>query len=719
MPRIREYTQQVSVSGPQASGRASAGDFGAGLGEGLASFGRAVSTSGEAVGEIDDRFAAFDAEKKAAAAQGLWKERLDQLKKKHSEELASTPIDQDAPDFTEEFKKEYGAWHEKTVTGISNPKAQRLLDTRLASLQSNLTDNAISYEATERAKWQTNGLKEIFDKGENAIRSDPSSRDSVIETNARLVNAMPYGDALTKKEIIRKETQRAWDADLDSRVATLETNPHARPEDVRVLLAHAKDKSKGWQGNMTPEKYDATLTRLQKLEKLIKDKSQQEYVAGFDEAMDQIEVTGADAGRYTAEEIKKNVADPIVANRMVKRQAMSRAIGKEAVWVKDAPDSEIMARLDPAKVNEQLSTSKEFHRDYGAVQAATKAFHNRLQQWKDDRVGYTLGVSAAAKNSYEQYAKNPSIETAKVYADTVMAEQRRLSPGSRPAILTDAMAQQVKAQFEAVPRNEQGAAQAVGVLQSHMQTWGPQYWPQVVSDLRASKALTDEQYVAASLFDKPQYRYVAEDLLKASLVKEDDLVKSIPGDGARKAARDAAIGALQPLRGTLMHMADGQESYSAFENALTKLVLFKGYQSGADKSGDAEDLARKIVLDSYHPIDGESYRVPVSQDIDSVKSAASSVLRNLHKYDFASLPRDLDGLRPGDAKERYISSLQINGKLVNNGDAGLRLIDERGRQVYSNDGGKPKALAWTWGDLEAMALEEKEKAPKRRFFLGD
>ena len=105
--------------------------------------------------------------------------------------------------------------------------------------------------------------------------------------------------------------------------------------------------------------------------------------------------------------------------------------------------------------------------------------------------------------------------------------------------------------------------------------------------MRREKAINETQYVAATMLGDPAKKWFAEDLVRASVSRLEDLTKQIPVEGAVKNAQQAAVESLRPFTDTLNGLADGPEIKADFITALTQYQLYKGAQAGDDLSGKA------------------------------------------------------------------------------------------------------------------------------------
>lgn len=697
MARIREYSRQVAATGPIDAPRRSAQETN--IGGGLLDASQGIERAGDTLQKIKQEKDAFESNKLIAQGNSYWSEQM--VERQKSAQAG-------APQFTETFQKDFDEWKNSQLEQAPSTTSRRNMELQFERMKNGLTEHATAFEARAYGQKQAQDLETQFGKDENFVRANPAMRDQTLSAGEHLINTTPFWDNQTKEKVRTEYKQKIWDRSLDGTVTQYENGNAFGPKAtfdqkmraVDAEIGRLKSNKEGWQSNVSPGQYDQSLTRLENLKKNLKDRQQDLVFLEFEDRMNQIEVTGQDHGKFTADWIRGNVEDPLQAAKMIKRQETARAVGQQVAWVKDAPDTEIVSKIQ--SMQSGLGSSDKPGRDMGALQGAIQAASRRAQAWKDDQVGYTLQVSSTAKSAYDAFAQNPNPQSANEYASVVSTEQKRLSPNSLPALLPDTHIQTIAQQIQSIGQTEQGASDALTTLQSQQAIWGKN-WPTVVRDLKNGKALNDVQYVAASMLDNPRATYLAQDLMRASVLKDEDLVKQIAGEGVTNNAKQAVVEALAPLRRTLDSMADGQEIYQSYEKALTRLVLYKGAWAGEDMSGQAEEYARKIVLDNYEFKD--SYRIPRNQPVATIENGVDKAMLAVEKEQLA-MPADLDGLLDADSQERYKTNTLSFGRFVTNGDeSGVHMVDEHGRPVQVLRKGQKVPLRYSWDDLKTLGAE--------------
>jgi len=590
------------------------------------------------------------------------------------------------------------------------------LDVSYARLHMKAFSTATEWEAKAGAEKQKTDLMQVFDLNRNTVRANPTKAAELAEATRNLISKAPGFDETLKQKWMQQETQALFDTAMEAEVTRLETDKGVTSGKVKNYLAGFASEESPWMTNASAEAFARNHTRLQRLNETLATKEQHYVDQNFKEEIDQIAATGHDKGAYTESWIRANIADPLKAESMVKQQAIARNAGRGMAFVKDAPLPAVKAKLK--ELEAQRINTNDFHLVEAEYTAIKQSMERRNQEFANDQVGYVKKVSDVVKSNYSMMNevladKNLDMgtkqEAVSRYYETLKTEQQKLYPGITPTLLDKEQVGQIKMQLERVSKDEKGAVEALEVLQTQMQLAGNN-WPIVARDLRAGKALTDSQYIAATMAYKPEYRYVAEDLMRASTIKIQD--KDLP-KGAAKQIQTAVDQALAPLKPTLDSLADGPEILMAYKNGITEAVKFKAATgANVDISALATDYANKTVLESYHF--EKTYRIPKNQNIQAIKSNANSILKSLDTLPI-KVPEFMPGAdgwspRPEDSEKLYRDSLRRHGRLVNRGDdRGLRLIDEHGRQVLDVRG---EPLSWDWSELQNVAITEAERAER-------
>lgn len=298
------------------------------------------------------------------------------------------------------------------------------------------------------------------------------------------------------------------------------------------------------------------------------------------------------------------------------------------------------------------------------------------------------GGNAGVVAAYQKFLKKPSPENFAAYADVSTAEQRRLYPDDQPHVVTKYMADNLATQLSTVTKDKAGAAQTTAVLQQYAALFGS-HWQNAAQEFMHLHALNSVQYAAALLYARPGSLAIAQDLIRASVVKPGGLYNAATGVTEAR-ARIAASTALAPFKRTLMHAVGGADTANAFEDALTVLIQWRGLEQGADVTGEASRYASQMITGDYTM--HKSLRIPANQDADEVIAGTRAVVADLPlkgpnmKYHLV-VPPTYRGLGRDAARQRFTMDLETHGQWVTNGnESGVTMLDGNGSQVWINKG---------------------------------
>jgi hypothetical protein len=604
MPKLPEYDVQTGVQGAVALQQATPSEFG--NSKGWMSFGQGMSDVGKAAADIEERKEHFQSQTQAMVDAGKWDLKLQQMKQ---------DAPPGAPDFAKNLSEEFDNWSTEQIGNVKGGVARQQLQVSYANLKQSLLHDAIKYQADASTKNTMNQLKSGFQMDENAVFASPRKRDDLLLHEINAINASPL-DEQNKAILKTQRTNAIWDKALDGSVTSLVTNPLATVDQVQKMITQLEDHKQGWIEDASPHHYQDNLTKLKKFSEVLSKLDQKQQILDFGDWMKHIEKTGVDNGLYTRDWLETNIKDPMQRAKMIKEQEESRAVGQVTNVIKDMPFSKAQQYVQ--SLSSQYVNTETPGKDLARVQAGERALTQQVQAFNEDPVAFTVDSNPAIKDVYKTLTQNPTPEKAAYYAKMTIAEQERRAPGYPARVLTKQDAAQVSNIMASIPKTPDGAQQAVKTLQSQQQIWG-KYWPQVVKDLTDYKAIDGAMSVAAGMFDRPQVAYLAEELVKASMMKESEMAKSIDVAKASSEAQSAATKALGPLRTSLQGLSDGPEIYKNFENAVARVVLYRGFWAGKDKTEDAQDIADKMVNDNYqfsHTQDG--FRVPRNEDLNAI-----------------------------------------------------------------------------------------------------
>lgn len=198
MPRIRIKTTAESARSALPGTRASADDFGAGVGRAVAGFGHAVAGVGATIGQKARQQQHLDDNIKLAQIRTSENERLVE---------AQANADEGAEGFTEGFLKSFEETSTLAMEGLSGARAKRM-KLGLENIRGSLVNQATRFEARETAKMRARQIRDQADDGINAIRADPTQYETIMKDMNPIFSAMGL-DGGTEKSLKDNFSQNA------------------------------------------------------------------------------------------------------------------------------------------------------------------------------------------------------------------------------------------------------------------------------------------------------------------------------------------------------------------------------------------------------------------------------------------------------------------------------------------------------------------------------
>jgi len=711
MPRIQEYRQQTRSPGgvdfrnvPLSSG----------IGQGLQDVGRTLNSIQESVEKYVDDKANHEAAKKSANAAAQQDKEVEEKINNYNPNTYKKPEGKpETWEFADDINEDLENKKQELLESTSNAVERRALDSRLSQINSRLVSEARSKQKNIEAKYVSENAKNTQTIYANTVRSNPEKLEGAIAVMDDYYNTLPsqYNGV---KDLMRKESSTVLhDSALDGYVTKLSTKSNVSIGEINKAIEELKDTKGKWVNNASKEKFDQSLTQLQKLKEVTSERNKLDYSFAFKQEMDRMRVTGEDRGKFTENEIKGMGFTAKETERMIREQSYARGEAKEYSAIKDMSFEEAAKLVSPEAVDKLLKSDPEnFYLVQNKVQARLNAWNKRVQLMKADPVNYVEKVSpvAQAKRDAMEVAlrsdpggNDPkTIEAVEDYASSMVSEQKRLNPYSSPAILDANTISSIKYQLDSVSSDPKGVDQAVAILQGQMKQWG-KYATVAFKDLKANEAISSSHYVAATLLNEPSKTPLAKDLIRAAVIPANKV------DATKmKEYKEEAKEALSDLRTTLAGQIDGDKIAADYENAISNLMYY--YEDNNLPQKNAEDIAKDIILDKYD-FEGE-YRVPIQNGVsmlDSVNSGSNYYLNTIDKIPNVYIPQSLTGIKEEDAKEIYLSRVKASGRWVNNGDEGLQLLDGEGNNVFVKEGKEIKPVRLTWDELNLLNNEARTK----------
>ena len=331
-----------------------------------------------------------------------------------------------------------------------------------------------------------------------------------------------------------------------------------------------------------------------------------------------------------------------------------------------------------------------------AYEAAMAYKKQRDDEFYKDPAAYETKNNQTIGMLFQRFQSTQAPEDFQKYAQYTLANQQHLEPDAPGHLVTP----EIRAQWAGYAQQitTGGAPVAQQVMAKGAQQYGA-FWPRVSQELMEHKILTGPQFVAASMYGKPNAYGVATDVLIASATPWKDLVTT----GATKNVTEmdavsAAATAFAPFEKTLKNVANGPQLIGAYRDALARTLLYRG---DAD-SGTASDVAGKMIADAYQT--AGTARIPLWAGVDTGKVSTGLDHATDH-IDTTNIvvPPSFSGLGPNDQKENYLKSLSSTAHWYTNSDEkGVTLYDVANHNVMMRQGGKLVPVTMTWKQLEDL-----------------
>jgi hypothetical protein len=702
MPKIREYNQQVGAAGPVQFQQLRGSDISAA--GGLSSIGRGLSDVADYVEERE----VFEARK------DMVREQLETRKEISEMERTAPP---GAEGFDEQVNSALEKRREKLQEKYSSGKASRFVSQTLDDFQSSVKFGAYEFKARSQGMKDVTDYKDLQAEQQNLLRANPALLKESLKAQADLVAGMRI-DESKKFELLKETTAQLYDSSLDGRVSKLATSDKTTIGDVDSMIAQMKNKDGEWVKNNSKPAYDAQLSRLEQLKEHLKQKNQTDYSVLFDQAMNQKGDTGVyfgeDVGKFTHEDIDRNITSPSVRAAMHMKRDMAVAQGEANTFIKSKGlDSAIeeFKKIEPARPGTP---------DYNAVNMKYETLQKRIAETKkmmeEDPAGTILKFSPVAETAYKYYSENKSPENFAKYAETVKLEQERFYKEGPRGILPKEMKDQTKAIMDKAITGGDYGQKAVEHLQS-LQALTGKYYTQSLSEMVKSKALTEEQSIAGFFAQDPKNATLATSILQAQ-TKSKEEIETLAGPGGLKSVREKLSSKLGPLRSVLSNsLGDVPASnvMNTYMEAFAKTAVATGHKSSPEK--EAQKLAETVlgtmtIKGSYYIPNTQKEPEYISEGIESFRRAISPSTLNPRSLNKSPLMgNDEMGKAAAERIRQY-------GKPVTLADnSGLEFLDENGGRVYITKDGEQTPAIFTWDELRAMGAKatlERKKNPASR-----
>lgn len=578
--------------------------------------------------------------------------------------------------------------------GLMTKQGQQMFQEASARMRESYMKRGIADQATFAGDAAVANYKNSVTNYSNLVTNDPTIMDHAAGMIKTLTATLP---AEHRDEYQNAGLEAVYGAGAKSYLDAAIKNPNANEASLDAAWSHVSDPKNGFVGNVNPDTYSALEKQYLTAKETLGATQAEIASQNLPDLLQRIKANGGNDTDSEAQNIIDGYKGRTPAEtqewqaRATKALGEAKAFGTASASVMQMPEPQALAAINKS----QLDIDNAGPGDLGAKQQAQQAMIAAIQQrdkaFRSDPTGYVIGNSPVVNQRYQDFAQNPTPQSFQAYAQSSMAEQRRLYPDFQPKIVTSQMEQQVSGLLAGVPNTPEGATQAASTINSLATTMGP-YWSQASQELFHDKVLNETQFVAANMWSNPKSVGLAQDLLRASATPAKDLegTSGISEAKAQKAARDA----LAPLAATLGDAANGSQLMSAYTNSLAKLAQYKGTTDGVAA------MANKMIMGEYQFIG--SLRMPLTVNAGNVVAGTKVVMGDIPNHNI-SVPTSYSGTGPADQKAEYIRSVQEYGHWATNsqGDAAL-LYDEQGTPVYETIKGSVRQVAVPFTDLDKI-----------------
>lgn len=368
-----------------------------------------------------------------------------------------------------------------------------------------------------------------------------------------------------------------------------------------------------------------------------------------------------------------------------KVQAVAPAI-REFATATPEERQQILAKFQPAPGG---NAGSGFVEDDQLYRRLTTIAAGLEKQQQDDPAAYVARYSPTVRESFAAAQQAGTPEAYQAYADSTIAEQRRLGVQS-PKLLPDAAADQIAASFNS---QVAGGENAATLIEQQQAQWGSNF-PLIAQQL--GKKLPPEAQVIATGLPKD----VAERMASVANISDADLKKGLDKGVATDVASAIAT-KMRPFSQSLQGQAGGLSTYNTMYDAATKAALSYARQ-GMKPDKAAERVVSAMVGDKYDFFD--TYRVPKSLNTAAVSKGAERALAAIKAEDLAILP-GLRGVPESVNAEQLRQAVVDGGQWVpNNDESGLSLT-LNGYRLLGKDG---RPITKTWDELTTEGLRQEE-----------
>lgn len=638
-------------------------------------------------------------------------------------EKAKTSMDPHDTDAASKFIQAHEDQIADIGSDITSDQGRALYNKLAADYRVRQFDKVVGYQSAAAADAVATNFKQSFDTRSNLAESDPTSVGASIDAITAASIGLP---AEHRESVLKQGAQQIADSGAEGIVNKLLQNPKAGVAEVEAARSYLNDPKNPFIANMSPGQYASVNARLDRIKDTQANVQSVIAAQTLADGYKQLEQNGGvdQGGQWqsiiTNYQAKTNDETEEFKARAQRDYDAAVATGRATAAVKSTPDADLQQDILGLKSKMDTAAPEQTQKAEDEYKAVVEAKKARDEAFTKDPADWVNQNNDVVKARYQAFANNPSPATFQQYAVASTAEQKRLYPNLTPKLVSNEMADTIQGAVGKITNDPQGASAAAGILSSYANTAG-QYWPQMSQELFHRKVLNSTQFVAASLYGKPDASGLAEEMLRTSVLSDKELSEKNVGNPNVTAAkaRAAANAAFGPLARTLVDDRSPDSIVGGYEQALTNVLLNRGNVS------DAAGLASKMINDEY-TFKG-SYRVPNSarvnaDDVDAgLKSALGRVQDENSGISTANLivPKSYSGLGPDDQRRAYVANIQRQGHWVTNStETGAVLYDEQGSPVWQKGpNGQPQMVGMDWKTAAGKGVEARGMLGKAYKFV--
>ena len=331
MPQLFNVAGPVRPTFDQT--KATAEDFGAGVGKGLQVAAGALKEREDFLEQQEERKAGMDREK-TIAGDRLWATtRLQELQRE---------LPNGGEGAAEQLKLEVGERFTSQKDAMRTKTAGEDYDLQYTQLMSQVMFKAVVIDAAASSKGVAITVGGTLDDNRNTVAADPLEAQNVIEQNTRLINDSMLSTA-QKEKWLRKETEKVWAAAADGL-----TDPVKVANSMMAEAVVEELKKKKWRDKLSPKDYTSKLAKARKLQA---DHQGKEWAATRDDINNRIPEISLGASNVTMEPSEANGVsnDPKLVAEYKRKINVAN---EEGVWnrlVSASNDSKLEELEDIAK----------------------------------------------------------------------------------------------------------------------------------------------------------------------------------------------------------------------------------------------------------------------------------------------------------------------------------------------------------------------------------